>query len=269
VGRRPDAHRRGLYVTLNALLPGKVAVWTTDHDKGCKKPTKVFNPTARFSKDDLKDYAVAIVTHKMFGGKQGHKARQALQEGQLRPRVLTVVDEQPDEVVVYEVDMAAAERGRELVKAHAALAGTVGPHMDALVRFMHPRTFVEGCVSYGPVWPPSITRAAKSSLAGPTDAVEIKVRIANALDRFGHLRRPVARKDVLGAVASTHSTARVPGDCVVQVLLHFRLSERVLRIVSERVKDLAFIGDPERPEVAPPPLRERRSTIRPWSDEGK
>ncbi len=91
-----------MFVTLNALLPGKVAVWTTDHDKGNKNPTKVKHPSQRLSKDDLKGYAVAIVTHKMFGGKQGHKARQMLHpEGHLRPRVLTVVDEQPDEVIVY------------------------------------------------------------------------------------------------------------------------------------------------------------------------
>jgi hypothetical protein len=77
----------------------------------------------------------------MFGGKQGHKARQVMHEGQLRPRVLTVVDEQPDEVTIFDVDMAAAERVRSFVKADDQLAASVGPHMDTLVRFMHPRTF--------------------------------------------------------------------------------------------------------------------------------
>jgi hypothetical protein len=55
--------------------------------------------------------------------------------------VLTVVDEQPDEVTIFDVNMEVAERARELVKGDEVLAGTAGPHMDALVRFMHPRTF--------------------------------------------------------------------------------------------------------------------------------
>jgi hypothetical protein len=150
-----------MYVTLNALLPGKVAVWTTDHDKGCKKPTKVFNPAARFIKDDLKDHAVAIVTHKMFGGKQGHKARQVMHpDGHLCPRVLTVVDEQPDEVTIYDIDMAAAERVRSFVKADDQLAVSVGPHMDTLVRFMHPRTF-GGASIEKPTDDPEAWRAAE------------------------------------------------------------------------------------------------------------
>jgi hypothetical protein len=31
---------------LNALMPGKVAVWTNEHDRGCKKRTKVPHPAA-------------------------------------------------------------------------------------------------------------------------------------------------------------------------------------------------------------------------------
>jgi hypothetical protein len=34
------------YRELSALLPGKVAVWTTDHDLHCKSPTKVQSPAA-------------------------------------------------------------------------------------------------------------------------------------------------------------------------------------------------------------------------------
>jgi hypothetical protein len=134
-----------MYRELSRLLPGKVAVWSTDHNLGCKQPTKVKDPDrARFAKDDLQNYAVAIVTHAFFGGKGSHKARQVLHHGELRQRALTVIDERPDEVTVYDIEYSAAERVRELVKADEKHAETAGPHMDALVSFMHPRTFGAG-----------------------------------------------------------------------------------------------------------------------------
>jgi hypothetical protein len=48
---------------LNELLPGKVAVWSTDHKKGNRFPTKVKNPAAQFDKAELRRYPVVIVTH--------------------------------------------------------------------------------------------------------------------------------------------------------------------------------------------------------------
>src|SRR5262249_31012346 len=59
---------------LNRLLPGKVAIWTTEHDRACNpsKREKVTNPAATFSKDDLQRYPVVVVTHAFFGGNGGH-----------------------------------------------------------------------------------------------------------------------------------------------------------------------------------------------------
>src|SRR5215470_13986493 len=51
---------------LNALLPGKVAIWTTEHDRACTKREKVTSPAASFTKDDLQHYPVAVVTHAFF-----------------------------------------------------------------------------------------------------------------------------------------------------------------------------------------------------------
>jgi hypothetical protein len=45
-----------VYRDLEALLPGKVAIWTTDHDVKCTKPKKVTNPAARFERDALRLY---------------------------------------------------------------------------------------------------------------------------------------------------------------------------------------------------------------------
>jgi hypothetical protein len=63
-----------MYRELSRLLPGKVAVWSTDHDVNCKTPTKVLNPAARSHVDDLEKHDVAIVTHAFYKGKRGPKA---------------------------------------------------------------------------------------------------------------------------------------------------------------------------------------------------
>jgi hypothetical protein len=107
-----------VFRNLNQLLPGKVAVWSTDHDSQCNSPTKVQHTTAPCTKDDLQHYPVAIVTHAFFGGKGNHKPRQMLHGGELRPRALTVIDERPEEVRVYNIELSAAQGVRELVQAN-------------------------------------------------------------------------------------------------------------------------------------------------------
>ena len=157
-----------MFGTLNTLLPGKVAVWSTDHDPKCTKPTKVFREDRpRFSKDDLQRYPVAVVTNKFFAGKGGHKARQVRRGDRLEPRSLTVMDEQIDEVTLFEVELSSAERVRELVQQDEKTAETMGPHMNALVRFMSDRSLlVDG-----------------RDLEKPTDNTEAW-SIANQLDWF-------------------------------------------------------------------------------------
>jgi hypothetical protein len=142
---------------LNALLPGKVAVWTTEHDPDCKLPKegrKVSEPAAQFTKDDLQDYPVAVVTHAFFGGKGNRKGRLLLHKGKLQPRALTVIDERIEEVTIYDVALSSAQKVRETVLADEQHTEPVGPHMDELIKFMFDRSF-EG---------PSIER--------PTDELE-------------------------------------------------------------------------------------------------
>jgi hypothetical protein len=118
---------------LDRLLPGKVAVWTTEHDPACKLPKgerKVPEPARTFTKDDLENYPVAVVTHAFFGGKGGHKARQVLRDGKLQPRALTVIDERIEEVNVYDVALSEAERVREMVRDDEEHSETIGPHID-------------------------------------------------------------------------------------------------------------------------------------------
>jgi hypothetical protein len=57
------------YRELAALLPGKVAVWTTEHDVTCKEfPKLKKRPAAQFDREALRLYPVIIVTHQFYLG---------------------------------------------------------------------------------------------------------------------------------------------------------------------------------------------------------
>src|SRR5262249_28564194 len=54
------------YRELNELMPSKVAVWFTEHDRGCKTRTKVPSPAAEFTQDELRNYPVIVFTHAFY-----------------------------------------------------------------------------------------------------------------------------------------------------------------------------------------------------------
>jgi hypothetical protein len=89
----------------------------------------------------LQDYPVAIITHKFFKDSGSHRARKVLHRGRLQPRALSIIDERLEDVAVYDVQLSAAQKLREVVQANAEHSEIVGPHMDALVKFMHARSF--------------------------------------------------------------------------------------------------------------------------------
>jgi hypothetical protein len=122
-----------VYRDLSALLPRRVAVWTSDHDTKCKRPEKIERPAARYGADELRHYPVIVVTHKFYLGSNGHKARNVMRDGFLRPRMLTVVDERPDEAPTLDIMLSEAQAVREaLIEAHPETK----EHLDALLRFM-------------------------------------------------------------------------------------------------------------------------------------
>lgn len=122
-----------VYRDLNDLLPGKVAIWTKDHDRQCKQPEKVLTPAARFAPEELRHFPVAVVTHKFYLGTRGHNATSAVRNGFHKSRVLTVVDERPDEAPSLDVMLSEAQRVREaLIEAHP----DTKEHVDALLQFM-------------------------------------------------------------------------------------------------------------------------------------
>jgi type I site-specific restriction endonuclease len=65
-----------MYQELSQFLPKQVAIWTTDHAPACEEPTRVPRPAAKFSKEELQEYPVAIATHALFQRTDGaHPAR--------------------------------------------------------------------------------------------------------------------------------------------------------------------------------------------------
>jgi hypothetical protein len=93
------------YKELAKLVPSSdLAIWTGAHDRA-KEIADIereygFRPSARFFARDLSSHRVAIVTHAFYRGPRGDQARNY--EGQ--PRTLTVVDERPKEVSLFDID---------------------------------------------------------------------------------------------------------------------------------------------------------------------
>jgi hypothetical protein len=132
------------YCELYLLAPGKVAVWTTDHDVNCKEPEKVKEPAAVFEKKDLSKYPIAVVTSEFYldlRTKNVEHARIVTRNdgrgkavGVTGVRALTVVDEKHKEVTTLEISLPEAEKAREvLIEQHPHIR----EHMDALLLFMH------------------------------------------------------------------------------------------------------------------------------------
>ena len=100
-----------MFRELEVLLPHKVAVWSSDHDVNNKNPTKVLKPAKQFHIDELARHEVVIVTHALYKtrGKNWQKAYHRLNHnGERVPRGLTIIDEQLDDVSVFDVTLLDA-----------------------------------------------------------------------------------------------------------------------------------------------------------------
>ena len=123
---------------LNALIPGKVAVWTNEHDRGCKKRTRVPHPAAEFIKDDLRHYPIIVVTHAFYNGPTGNKAHVLVRNKRVYSGcALTLVDERPEEVLIYETTLKEAQSIREKLEEKRPDLKQV---LDNLMLFMMPYT---------------------------------------------------------------------------------------------------------------------------------
>jgi hypothetical protein len=117
---------------LEALLPGSVAVWTSDHNKASnKEPQKLQERSCSFYKDDLCRYPIAIVTHQFYKGSTSKKASKVVREdGRRGHRMLTLVDEQLEPVATYDATSSKPSRFGRPPKAPRAQRSLAG-HRDA------------------------------------------------------------------------------------------------------------------------------------------
>jgi hypothetical protein len=158
-----------VYRELNEMLPGKVAVWTSDHDPANKQPEKVEKPAARFAPAELRHYPVAVVTHKFYLGSRGHNARNVVRNGFHGQRALTVVDERPNEAPTLDIMLSEAQAVREkLIETHP----DTKEHLDALLRFMEDYNYEPRNKLYRPgleIDPDELTKALGWFKSGPAD----------------------------------------------------------------------------------------------------
>jgi hypothetical protein len=123
-----------VYQELGALLPGRVRVWTGDHDRNCTKRTKLIEePATKCTQPELRYWSVAIVTHSFYLDVNGHHARTVVRNGIESERALTVVDERPDEAPAIEIAQHEAQEVRE---ALVAACPDAKEPMDELLKFM-------------------------------------------------------------------------------------------------------------------------------------
>jgi hypothetical protein len=132
-----------VYGDLDALIPGKVAVWTSRHDPNCKD-NEDLKYAGKYTKDQLKDCPVAVVTHKCFTEKGNYRVRQVLRNGQTSYRALTVIDEKIEGVKIYDIEVADVTAVQEQVQRCEQATETIGPNLDALLAFMANRNLETG-----------------------------------------------------------------------------------------------------------------------------
>lgn len=136
-----DAER--YYCDLAALIPGQVAVWTKDHDVNASAPRRVV-PSEQFHFTDLKHSPIAIVTTACFRSRGAQLSHFSV-NGTTNCRALTIVDEQPNDVLTFDVTLENAvdvARAMECAGSPDALRA-----LSTLVQFMAPRDFNSGAAS--------------------------------------------------------------------------------------------------------------------------
>lgn len=95
--------------SLHTHIPRHIAIWSKEHDRVHRVREKLQEePIARFAQHELRNYAVAVVTHQFYLDVNGEHARTLVHHGKAAPRILTIIDEQPNEVPTKEITLAEA-----------------------------------------------------------------------------------------------------------------------------------------------------------------
>ncbi len=179
-----------MFQQIRRLLPGRVAVWTTDHDVNSTKPTQMFVPLdRRFHVDQLEQHAVVVVTQAFLRGPRGDKAREVIRGEHKVPRELTIFDEQTREVEVYDVKQSEAIAVKEALERNLRHRD-VKAKMEPLLEFIHAQSKRTGNSIETPNDDPEGWRVARDLAWFATDEAEQFVlsnsREINNLDKvFG------------------------------------------------------------------------------------
>ena len=124
---------------LNALLPGRVAVFSREHDKA--RPTS--SRTDRFFIEELSGFPLLVVTHEFYKGVRGDAARSYTCGGVTFPRVVTFIDEKVNEVELYDVQQSDIVSALEFVQHDRERHPMALPAMLALYGFTSPKVLGE------------------------------------------------------------------------------------------------------------------------------
>lgn len=125
------------YDELNALLPGRVAVFSREHDNA--RPPYAGGRTDRFDVDDLQTYPLLVVTHEFYKGIRGEAARSYTCDGLTFPRVLTFIDEKVNEVELYDVPLSEITKVHEFILKDSEAPPMVEVASRALHAFASPK----------------------------------------------------------------------------------------------------------------------------------
>jgi hypothetical protein len=136
-----------VYRDLSRLLPGKVALYTSDHDRA-KPPKKIALPAAKFTPQELPYFPVIVVTHAFYlDSPRGHYARTYTHNGTSGARSLTLVDERPNEAPTVDIILSEAEAVREALRESHPQARE---QMDLLLKFMQDYSYARPNKLYRP-----------------------------------------------------------------------------------------------------------------------
>jgi hypothetical protein len=176
------------FLQINKLLPGQVAVWTTDHDANAVgKPTQMKVPhERRFDVDQLELHAVAVVTQAFLRGPRGDKSRRVVRGDQSVPRALTIYDEQTREVDIYDVRRSEAFAVHEALERSAQLRN-VKTKIEPLLDFIHVQSQKTGNTIETPNDDPQAWHVARELEWFASEEAEQFVRSNQEIKHLDHL----------------------------------------------------------------------------------
>ena len=186
-----------MFQQIRRLLPGQVAVWTTDHDfNSPTKPTQMYvPPERRFNVDQLEQHAIVVVTQAFLRGPRGGKAREVVRGEHRVPRELTIFDEQTREVEVYDVKQSEAIAVKEALERNLRHRD-VKAKMEPLLDFIHVQCKRTGNSIETPNDDPEGWRVARDLAWFATDEAE---QFVNSNHEVKHLDK------VFGFAAQMHN----------------------------------------------------------------